>query len=788
MKKMLFSFQALCLMIVGGFLFNATASANTVYVTLSGSDANVGFGPGSPRASIQEAVNDASPGDTVMIGAGTFVGQVNVNKAVEIIGAGPLAGGTFIGSMSGDRVFDLTATGTALNHIVFKKLRVDATAKKGFAAGTGTSGLNLSYFDFDSVQVWGTNLSPGTENERGLYVDLTSSLHNLTVVNCAFNNLHYGWYLHKQVSSDASTVDNVSVISTQFNHCNAKAIYAEKLSQAIFNDCQADGNGYDPSTVVPNFNGGFDINLKAGTYSNLQFLNCVFSNNGLGFKEGVGLTVKGRDDAPSYNGFPATVSNVLVDFCLFSGNERAVRFGEPGKNNLGPIGASVTRCSFINNNKTYAGVDGSAYGDVINQSQASVEAINNWWNTTSEPTIMTRKFGTVNHVPWLMHSTGDLTFKLGLNPAKPRINDDWVNLEFKVRKMSDSCNSIQFQVEASRSLLENNNVVATLYNLSGVPITELNVQKNIFNYTATSVIYQFALSPKTPMSFGTEWFHRKMAGDTNMYATLKLAFKSNKTAMAGSSMSFKVSDIIISEPNGAPIRPTLYGTRIVREETITHTFRPTGDINGDNAINVMDLMRIINHILKIAFLTGPEFEEGDLNRDDVIHVADATLMINIINGIPIPGVAGMVQQYWVMNSMDRNDHFVTKGVRIVYFTSDEEIELISGLEGASKIYWSEDKKSLSALFDEFTDVDIKFAKPVEGGRVGLPESATGVVEDLGTQDKMPKMNGQVVLFSADGRVVYTGQATEFALSNGAYFYILNGDNKKVTIGKFTVVK
>ena len=61
----------------------------------------------------------------------------------------------------------------------------------------------------------------------------------------------------------------------------------------------------------------------------------------------------------------------------FTGNERGIRIGEPGKNNPGPTGVVITGATIHNNLKTYSGSDGSAYGDVVNLSTAPVTLFGN---------------------------------------------------------------------------------------------------------------------------------------------------------------------------------------------------------------------------------------------------------------------------------------------------------------------------------------------------------------------------------------------------------------------------
>ena len=787
-----------------GLIATTSMTATIVYVATTGNDANAGTNA-LPKLTVQAAITAASAGDTVMVGAGTFNAVVNHNKRVTIIGAGGANAATNIAFSAGGSggVLQLSVSGLVNNHILFRGLRILNTGMAGISVGTfgGTTGANLSYIDFDDVYVIGTNLNPGTEQERGLYVDLTSSLHWVNITNCAFNNQTYGWYLHKQVSADASTVDNINVISTQFSNCNAKGIYAEKLSLPVFNDCQVIGNGYDMAFFNANFNAGIDLNLKAGNYSNPQFLNCVFSNNALGAKEGVGLTVKGRDDGATYGPFPAVVTGATVDFCRFTGNERAIRFGEPGKNNLGPLNAVVKNCSFVNNLKTYVPMDGSAYGDVVNQSVSSVDAKNNWWNSTVEAYIMSRIYGTVIYSPWLLHDTGDFIFNLAFNPVKPRVTDTVINVELKIQKMGDSISGIQFDMVVPRNSLVYNGVTTTLYTTAGAVTTQMNVSKNIISTTATTLTYRFALTPSNVMSL-TDRFHMKIPGDTSRYTTMKLSFATNGTAMIGDNVDFSIMNIAAQEINGAPIRATLNGTRIVRTETISHRFKATGDINNSGSVNVQDLMLIINHILQIAYLNGPQFQEADLNRDAIVNIADAMLLLQIINGNAIPGAPGSDFHPLVIEAMSGNNSFQTKNVWALYFTSVEPMTWVTGLERATKVLYNADKTAMTVEFASLTDCEVSFGtnNTVTGNRIGWANLALGVeeeLEDLGVTNgdiTIPAHEGAsfIAIYSADGQLVHSSAITQdkFTYQNhntGAYYYSVKTDKKLVT-GKFMVIK
>jgi hypothetical protein len=368
---------------------------------------------------IQEGINLVS-GSTVNIAAGTYTETVNLNKHIALLGAGSgSSGGTIITKTGGSNgVLNLSASGvSATDPILIKDIRLQPVGVAGISVGTflGTTNTNVSYIKIDNVKIVGTNTNPCTEQERGLYVDLTSTLANLEIIGGSFENLTYGWYFQKQVSADASNVRYVTVTGTSFTHNSLKGIYAEKLADATFTDCAIIQNGiYDASmsgcSYFMPWMSGFDFNLKAGTYQNLTFTNCSFTNNGLGTngsvgtsRDGVGLALKARGTGsdPSYATFPATLNNVTVTGGTFSGNERGIRVGEPGKNNATPTSVTIHNATITGNTKTYPGTDGSAYGGVVNFTQAQVNAEINQWGTETESEIVAQVYGSVDYDPWI---------------------------------------------------------------------------------------------------------------------------------------------------------------------------------------------------------------------------------------------------------------------------------------------------------------------------------------------------------------------------------------------------
>lgn len=388
----------------------AALAASPIYVRPGGDDANcdgtanVDYTSGLTACAvqtIQKGIDLVDVGGTVNVGAGTYNENISINKQLSIIGAGSSASGTIIAQNAGGAgdtkigVIQIAASGVSGTPLLLKDLRIEPDGLAGISVGrfTEATGTSVSYLEFNNVHVIGNNTNPSTEQERGFYVDLTSTVEHLDVIDCAFDNLTYGWYFQKQVSADTSTVRHVEVSNTTFNHNNLKGIYAEKLSDASFARCVFSENGFSadgiPSYFLP-WMSGLDLNLKAGAYANLSFVNCTIEDNGLGgAKEGVGLTVKGRGTGSdsSYATYPATVDDVSFTGCVVRGNERGLRFGEPGKSNTTPTNVVVSNSIIASNVQTYSGSDGSTYGGLVDARGAAdtILAESNWWGAADGP-------------------------------------------------------------------------------------------------------------------------------------------------------------------------------------------------------------------------------------------------------------------------------------------------------------------------------------------------------------------------------------------------------------------
>ncbi|ETR69498.1 MAG: hypothetical protein OMM_09547, partial [Candidatus Magnetoglobus multicellularis str. Araruama] len=128
-------------------LFASSAICETLFVDQSGAGDYI---------TIQEAINEASEGDTIQIGPGTYLEHLDVKKNVSLIGAGP----NFTWLNSASKPTDNTVSAIYINK----------------ALSGSISGMRI------------------TSNANGIHFNAGGN--NLTIRNCIIDNCQYGIYLH----------------------------------------------------------------------------------------------------------------------------------------------------------------------------------------------------------------------------------------------------------------------------------------------------------------------------------------------------------------------------------------------------------------------------------------------------------------------------------------------------------------------------------------------------------------------------------------------------------------
>ena len=386
-------------------------------------------------ATIQEAINAASSGDTIQIAAGTYGENVSVDKELTIIGSGDdtIIQGTFKtlnGLAPGDSVADFLKTATAdynagagkgviiaANNVTLQNLKVS-----GFNVGVEFSGtvdnVTLDNVDIDAT-VDGIRKGTGTQ------------VTDLDVLGGSITDSYIGMYISKETANGRDLSD-VLISGTSFSHLVEKGIYAETLSDALItgitmNDVGQFGRGSADvftggnTANIGGFGGGIDINLKwdhetttdtvddAAPYSNITIQDFTFTDVGASDKDGAAashaggaaIALKARDQGSYASPEQASFSGaVIIQNGTIDGTSTGIRTGEPGQNITGPA-VTVSDVAITN------AVHSATHGDVNNVTQSTVTV-----NLNDSGVTLTPATGATGHFD-IHGGTGDDTISGG---------------------------------------------------------------------------------------------------------------------------------------------------------------------------------------------------------------------------------------------------------------------------------------------------------------------------------------------------------------------------------------
>ena len=377
-------------------------------------------------AIIQNRVDNALPGDTVIAGAGTFAENVMLGQQLRLTGAGNT---TIIQPTVAGPAISIAAGGSIANPLVISTLKTTG------AIGGGNTGSGLSIVAPGS-DVTISHVTSSGNSGHGLAINVSASITRLTLDSVDFNgnsgdgfriptsmtgmdgltisNSHFdnNGFAGMEIYGPPSTgaVTNVAITNSTFSGDANKGIYAERLDNATL-----DGITVNASGTSGGFAAGIDLNLKKQAFTNITIRNSSITNSGTGDTvNGVGITIKARDDG-SYS--PTTLVGVTLTGNTITGNQYGLRFGEPGKSNPGPTDVHVNR----NNISGNVGGNGA-----INVSLATDDVTCNWWGNGSGPSGVGLGSGDsvstgLTFSPWLL--TSDLNGACGLVPPLASFRD-----------------------------------------------------------------------------------------------------------------------------------------------------------------------------------------------------------------------------------------------------------------------------------------------------------------------------------------------------------------------------
>lgn len=336
-----------------------------VEVVDHGGDNNILLVGGGGYATIQEAIDAAGEGDTILIAEGTY----NENVVVNVDGLTIVAVGNVV--IEGTFHTDNTVVGDTYTWLA------DTPSYSG-ASGAGVTidadnvtlqGVTIQSFlhgvsfgdGVDSTLIKDVDVKGGV---MGYHKPATSDVSNLTIEGGSISDVYIGMDVPKTSTSGDGNLIGFTINGTSFFDITQKGLYIETLYNALITNIDMTNVGQHGGGSAFGAHGangaGIDINLKyESDYNDITISD--FTMTDVGLSNGTGgshdpgsphgnsgaITIKARNDGPSYNANPAEFDGIVqILNGVIDGTSTGIRIGESGKTVAGPA-ANIQNVTII---------------------------------------------------------------------------------------------------------------------------------------------------------------------------------------------------------------------------------------------------------------------------------------------------------------------------------------------------------------------------------------------------------------------------------------------------------
>jgi len=261
---------AVILVVVGGWLSAQSAGA-TYYVAAGGSDSNPGT-QSQPFRTIQRAADIVSPGDTVLVGDGTYTMTA--------------------GNACGSAVVCLTRGGTSSAPVTFRSINPQG-AKINGQSNSVRYGFEFrsaaNYIRIEGFEVYGMGNGSGDASGFVIYngghdvLIAGNDIHDVGRLCTDTTNGETGIFIaNANVTVEANSIHDIGRFAPGENGCSPSTSYYTNHDHGVYVNGNSTAAGANNATIVNNvfWNNarGWSVQVYPGSIANLSILNNTFAN------------------------------------------------------------------------------------------------------------------------------------------------------------------------------------------------------------------------------------------------------------------------------------------------------------------------------------------------------------------------------------------------------------------------------------------------------------------------------------------------------------------------------